>query len=173
MRQKKRLVICAALILSVLCGSGFASAADKPQGIITQQEVQMPMQIQAKALENGGIQLTWEAVSDATGYRVYRWNRDIWELLHVIKHTEKTSYIDKTTEMQTEYKYMLRAYTQTNGNILLSAPSEEVVATTTTVLGTPVMRAVTSNDPSSLTITWNAVGNATGYEVFPQSGRRE
>ncbi len=166
MRQKKRLAICAALILSVLCGSGFASAADKPQGIITQQEVQMPMQIQAKALENGGIQLTWEAVSDATGYRVYRWNRDTWELLHVIKYTEKTSYIDKTTEMQTEYKYMLRAYTQTNGNILLSAPSEEVVATTTTVLGTPVMRAVTSNDPSSLTITWNAVGNATGYEVF-------
>ena len=68
--------------------------------------------------------------------------------------------------MQTEYTYMLRAYTQTNGTIKLGAASQEVTATTVAVLGTPVMRAATSNDPNSLTISWNAVGGATGYEVF-------
>lgn len=41
-----------------------------------------------------------------------------------------------------------------------------MTATTVAVLGTPVMRAATSNDPNSLTISWNAVGGATGYEVF-------
>lgn len=166
MRQKKKMAACAALTLSVLCGSVSAYAVDTPQDAITQQEVQTPTQVQAKALENGGIQLTWEAVSDAAGYRVYRWNQDTWELLHVIKHAEKTTYTDKATAMQTEYTYRIRAYTQTGGTIRLSALSEEAKATTAAVLGTPVMRAATSNDPNSLTITWNAVGGASGYDVL-------
>lgn len=165
MRQRKNLV-CAALTLSVLCGSMPVYAADTPRDGITQQDVQAPMRVQAKALETGGIQLTWDAVEDASGYRIYRWNQDAWELLHVVKHADKTTYVDKTTTMQTEYTYMLRAYTQTNGSIQLSAPSEEVKAMTAAVLGTPTMRAVTSSDPNSLTISWNAVGDASGYDVF-------
>lgn len=165
MRHKKKLA-CAALSLSIFCGSMPVYAADTPRDGITQQDVQAPTQVQAKALETGGIQLIWDAVPGVTGYRVYRWNNSEWELLHVIKHADKTTYVDKTTTMQTEYTYMLRAYTQTNGSIQLSAPSEEVKATTAAVLGTPIMRAVTSSDPNSLTISWNAVGGASGYDVL-------
>ena len=168
MKTKRTWTACIALSLSVLCGSVPAYATEPVQESIAQQDVQIqaPAQVQAAALETGGVQLTWDAVPDASGYRIYRRNQDAWELLHIVKKAEKTSYIDKTTVMQTEYTYMLRAYTQTNGTIKLGAASQEVTATTVAVLGTPVMRAATSNDPNSLTISWNAVGGATGYEVF-------
>lgn len=166
MRQKRKWAIGTVLSLSVMCGSVSVYATDVPYDTITQQEVQAPEQVQATALETGGMQLTWHAVPDASGYRIYRWNQDAWELLHIVKKADKTDYIDKTTELQTEYRYTIRAYKQTNGTIALSAPSEEATGTTLSALGTPVMRSATSDDPNNLTIAWNAVGNATGYEVF-------
>ena len=113
MKKKRTWTACIALSLSVLCGSVPVYATESAQENIAQQDVQIqaPAQVQAAALETGGVQLTWDAVPDASGYRIYRRNQDAWELLHIVKKAEKTSYIDKTTVMQTEYTYMLRVYT--------------------------------------------------------------
>lgn len=91
MKTKRTWTACIALSLSVLCGSVPVYATESAQESIAQQDVQIqaPAQVQAAALETGGVQLTWDAVPDASGYRIYRRNQDAWELLHIVKKAEK------------------------------------------------------------------------------------
>ena len=80
MKTKRTWTACIALSLSVLCGSVPVYATEPAQKSIAQQDVQIqaPAQVQAAALETGGVQLTWDAVPDASGYRIYRQNQDAW-----------------------------------------------------------------------------------------------
>ncbi|MGM9537218.1 MAG: sialate O-acetylesterase [Candidatus Onthomonas sp.] len=108
-----------------------------------------------------GIQLTWNQVSGAENYVVYRKNGSGWTRLGA---TSGTSYTDAgSLKSGTEYYYTLRAekgkatsgYRNDGYGVLcLSAPKISKI----------------SNSTQGIQVTWNQVSGAAGYQVYRKSG---
>ncbi len=122
------------------------------------------------------LTVTWNAVDDATGYKV-QWksgsetypNADSQAATHgqaTISDGGTTTYDISGLTAGTTYTVRIIA-TSTNSNVADSVPSEEV--TGVPLLGSPPGVDVSAT-VDTLTVTWNAVDDATGYKVQWKSG---
>lgn len=69
-----------------------------------------PGSIKAKSYASG-IKVTWNKVTGATGYYVYRKvGSGGWKKIATVKGQTKVSYIDKSAKKGTTYKYTVKAY---------------------------------------------------------------
>ena len=120
------------------------------------------------------LTVTWNAVDDATGYKV-QWksgsatypNADEQSATHgqaTISDGSVTTY--DISGLTVGMAYTIRVIA-TRTNVADSAPSEEVISILT--LGSPTGVDVSAK-VDTLTVTWNAVTNATGYKVQWKSG---
>ena len=119
------------------------------------------------------LTVTWNAVNGVTGYKV-QWksgsetypNADEESATHgqaTISDGGTTTYDISGLTAGTTYTIRVIA---TRTNVADSAPSEEV--TGVPLLGSPTVMVAAKVD--TLTVTWNAVSNATGYKVQWKSG---
>lgn len=173
MFQRKKRMAALILSMSVLCGTLPVSAADtQEQPSVMEQETETvkpaaPENLAAAALPEGGIRISWEPVSNANGYRVYRLEEDGWKLLQIVKDGTAAEYADLTTEMNGTYTYTVRAYRYDGQTIRLSDYDETgVSATTAAVLSEPVLESAESGGYDRIVVTWNGVGCASGYEIY-------
>ena len=173
MFQRKKRIAALMLSLSVLCGTLPVSAVEtQEQTPVMEQEIEAvkpaaPQNVSASALPDGGIRIAWEPVSDATGYRVYRMEEGSWKLLHIIRDGSASEYMDLTTEMNRTYTYTVRAYHCGSRETKLSDYDETgVSATTVSTLSEPVLESAVSGGYDRIVVTWNAVGCATGYDIY-------
>ncbi len=104
-----------------------------------------------------GVKLTWDAVSKATKYRIYRktsasasWTK--------LADTTSTSYTDKTAANGKTYYYAVRVYVSDGSYSAVSA-------STITRLVAPVLSKI-SNTTSGVKLTWASVTKATKYRVY-------
>ena len=121
--------------------------------------------IAVKALSSGGVKVTWDAVTNAEGYRVYRKKTDggSWEKL---KDVTATKYSDTgSLSHNTEYTYTVRAYKTYNGTTKFSTYDEAGV-TVRTVTATPKLLSIEATSYKSQTLTWKAVKGAEKYRVY-------
>ena len=120
------------------------------------------------------LTVTWNAVDDATGYKV-QWksgsetypNADVASTTRgqaTITDGSATTY--DISGLTAGMAYTIRVIA-TRTNVADSAPSEEVISILT--LGSPTGVDVSAT-VDTLTVTWNAVTNATGYKVQWKSG---
>lgn len=108
-----------------------------------------------------GIQGTWNQVSGATGYIIYRselkdgkWNG--WTSLGTAKATAK-SFTDKTVKSGVTYKYTIRAkngankssYVATGAVVFLSVPTVKI-----------------SSGITGVNVSWSKITGATSYLVY-------
>lgn len=112
---------------------------------------------------NGGVKITWDAVTGAAGYRVYVRSGADWK---VICHTASTSCIDANVASGSSYTYTIRAYDVEAGRALSYYDRSGV---TVRYVAAP---AISSIKPSAngLNIAWNAVSGAAKYRLFYRSG---
>lgn len=109
----------------------------------------------------------WNAVSGASGYRVYRKidNASKWTLIATIKNGKTTAYYDSIEKTSgTSYTYTVRAF---DSNKMLSSFNSK--GTTGIFLSKPVFtvnQLVTSDDSLAMEIKWEAVNGATKYNVY-------
>ena len=103
------------------------------------------------ALNNASIDLAWEASTTATSYIIERNGQEVISLAG-------TSFTDTMPLAGIEYTYRVRA-------CKYSACSTWVEAEKITVPSAPVISSGGINTPSSLIITWGAVGGAVRYDV--------
>lgn len=105
-----------------------------------------------------GVSVQWNAVSGATGYRVYRRGAGStsWTYLGTVK---STSYVDTKATSGAYWRYTVitvfyNVYSgfDTNGLYLK-------------YVATPKLTGI-SNQTAGVNIKWNAVGGATGYRVY-------
>ena len=123
-----------------------------------------PVLTGAKA-EGTGIRVTWNAVSGATGYRVFRKTANSgWVGLG---NTSATSYLDKSTAEKVTYTYTVRA--MSGGNIDsdynktgVSAAWSQASAGYTAV---PKPTSATG-ESTGIRVKWNKVTGATGYRIY-------
>ena len=121
-----------------------------------------PTNLVATATGQTTISLTWDAVPNATSYKVYS-NGNV-----VVSGFAQTTYIVKNLTPGTQYCYEVKAVNEAGE----SEASESACATTEsepvtpTVPAAPTNLVATATGQTTISLTWDAVQNATSYNVY-------
>jgi len=122
-----------------------------------------PTGVTTTALSAKSVSITWNAVSEAVSYVIYRSTERYSTYQSIGGRLTETSFIDTTLSSSTTYYYAVKAINScgATGNL-------DNVVSVTTKCETPIPTnvAVTAKSSSSLEITWNAVNGAVSYSVY-------
>ncbi len=121
-----------------------------------------------------GVTIRWNAVSGASGYRVFRKSGSSgW--LAIADNVTSTSYTDTSAVSGTSYSYTVRAYrgsySTANANRYSATYWSSYNSSGVSVyyLAAPSLTSI-ENAASGVTVRWNTVAGAAGYRVFRKSG---
>lgn len=105
--------------------------------------------------------IKWNASTKAEGYEVYQWigTTDSYKLIGT---TTSTKFTNSKKSSGTMYRYKVRAFNTVDGQRIEGAYSSEL---TTCTLPANVSFSLCSTDVDSITLNWNKVSKATGYQV--------
>lgn len=105
--------------------------------------------------------ITWNASTKAEGYEIYQWigTTDSYKLIGT---TTSTKFTNSKKSSGTMYRYKVRAFNNVDGQRIEGAYSSEF---TTCTLPANVSFSLCSTDVDSITLNWNKVSKATGYQV--------
>ena len=121
---------------------------------------------------DNAIKLTWNKISNATGYRVYRYNSKTkkYDILKDITSGNTTSYTDTKRGSATTYIYKIRSfYTNKSGSRVYSNASSATYATTDPKKVTGLK--VTTTYPNKINLTWSKVSGASGYRIYKYNSK--
>lgn len=128
---------------------------------ITAQEVknniQTPKNFKASKISGLSVSLSWDAVTSAIGYRLSR-NGTV-----IAQNISGTNYNDNNLEGNTTYEYSLIALAQNADEN--SFPATLTVTTLDPTLSPPENFRATVITGNSVSLSWDAVTNATGYRI--------
>ena len=155
-----RCIVCVIFTAAFLvgCGGGGGGGspnppnnppANPPNGVLA------PTGVEAQAGHHS-VTLTWNAVTSATAYRVYR-STTSGGLYSLIGSPTETSYSDAGLTNGTTYYYVVRAHDGTS-----ESPNSQVVSATPTAVPPAIptgIEATSLND--TITVKWTAVANAS------------
>lgn len=116
------------------------------------------------------LKLTWEKVTGASGYKVYRLNdkTGTYEQAAKVASGDSTSYVDQVASDHKKYSYKISAYNSSNGKEGNGILSEAASGMT---IGKPSISSVVSKNEKDLKISWKKVKNAEGYQVYRSSSK--
>lgn len=106
-----------------------------------------------------GLKVTWEKVSGASGYYIYRKTSGSLQKIATVKDGLAERYVDETAKVNTTYTYTVCAY-----NASGRGEYDQTGLTLKRVLS-PVVKGI-SNAVTGIKVEWNTVEGATGYEVL-------
>ena len=111
------------------------------------------------------LELSWDKVKNADGYRIYRLdtNTNTYKLVTTINNNATTSYKHSNLVSATNYYYKVKAFKYLNGSNSYSDYSSTLKATTR-----PLQPSVTlsSTKSKSIKASWTKISKrTTGYEV--------
>ncbi len=112
---------------------------------------------------SGGIKLSWNSVSGAKGYVIYRSGSADGEFAEIGRTTEKT-YTDSGTMIGRTYYYKIAAYRTSSGLTGVGALSSAVSAKAN--ITAPTISSAGKHSSNSIKIGWKASGGADGYYIY-------
>lgn len=128
-----------------------------------------PSNVSAKAVNYNTIQLKWNTVQGANGYRIYR-ATTLKGTYSLVAATSALSYTNYNLCTGTAYYYKVMAY-QTVGNTVTNSKYSSV-ASARPVLATPISAKAAKYTATSAKISWNRVSGASGYTVYRATSAR-
>lgn len=116
---------------------------------------------------NKTVKISWEAVSGASGYVVYRRasTNNSWEKIATVKGGNTLTYTDKTSGA---WYYCVKAYRTVNGKKIYGNRSEAIRVC---ALNKTTVTAVQDGEKIAQVVSWNKVKNATAYQVYRKIGK--
>ncbi len=115
------------------------------------------------AAGNGGVNISWQLVSGATSYNVYRGTvSGTLATKSIIGNVHSGSYLDATAVAGTTYYYQITSV-DSNGE---SAPSAEMSVKAGPPAPSPVTGLTVTPGDAQATLSWNAVSGATSYNIY-------
>ena len=159
-----------------------ATKTGAPDGMPSAEQTGVPALLGSPAVMVAAkvdtLTVTWNAVNDATGYKV-QWKSGAATYptsdLALATHGQATiaggsTTIHKISGLTAGTTYTIRVIaTSTNINVADSAPSEEVMGTLATTRPTNVR---VTPGPGQLIVAWTEATGATGYKVQWKSGQQ-
>jgi len=118
------------------------------------------------------ITLKWSKVIGATGYRVYVYNTKTGKY-KIVKTTAGTVCTVKELKSGTTYKYAVKAYTKASDGEAIWAENSVKITTATKPA---TLKVKTTAGSKKVTLKWNEVRGATGYQVYmkaPDTGYKK
>lgn len=116
------------------------------------------------SVEYNAIELKWDKVDGANGYKIYRKlpsDKNYKELITLYGQTDK--YTDQTVTCGTNYQYIIKSFRYENGKTYTSGNSSAVSCKAVP----PVVKVkVASTGYNSLNVSWEKVNGATGYRIY-------
>lgn len=106
------------------------------------------------------IDLAWDAVPEATSYRVLRSTSEGGSYTEIENGLTTTSTSDDTASVGVRYFYVVKAVNTTGES------EDSNVATATIQLMAPASLTATANGPIQIDLAWNAVSGATSYRIL-------
>jgi fibronectin type 3 domain-containing protein len=142
-------------------GEGAQSSTD-----YARTKMPAPSSVDATAASSSSIRVSWDSVSIATYYYVYRSDSSEGNYASVLYNgTSNTSYTDMNLPPNTTYYYKVSySYDYSYEESELSP-----AAFATTMVDAPSNVRVAETSSSSITVLWDEVGGASGYKVYRSS----
>ncbi len=111
------------------------------------------------------LTLSWDKVSGASGYRIYKYNTSSksYEKVTTISKGSTVSYKITGLTVATEYQFKVRAYKKTDTGTLWGS-SSSAYKDCTKPAQTKNLKAATKT--SAVTLTWSKVARAGGYRIY-------
>lgn len=133
-----------------------------------QFKLEQPVLTRAVSKGYNSIQVSWESVNRAQGYRVYRREGEgKWKRLAILEGSD-TSYTDKKNVVcGTAYTYTVRAY-YTDGEGTRLSSYDKKGLTTKAIPSTPNVK-LASTKKGKVTVSWKAISGTTGYVVYQKT----
>ncbi len=128
-----------------------------------------PAQTTSLTLKNStptSIKVSWNKVSGASGYRIYRSTKKDsgYSLVKTVSSGSTTSWTNSSLKTGTTYYYKVRAYKTSGGTKIFGAYSS--VKSLKAKPAVPGSVKVTSASSTKAKVSWNKVSGASGYEVY-------
>jgi hypothetical protein len=117
-----------------------------------------------------GLRITWKKVDNVDGYIIYRKEGSgKWKKIKTISKSTTLTYIDNavSNESGTEYSYSIEAYAKNGSEIIYSSRSEKGK---TIKRRSQIEVMEPENTEKGVSVTWEKVSVATGYEIYRKSG---
>ena len=133
--------------------------------------LQSPSDVTAAALGTSSIQITWSAVSDATGYKVYR-SLSADGDYSFAGNSASTTYTNTGLSAGTVYYYKVTAVKDDIESSLSSYAYATTGGSSGTIDYPPVMPTgliVSSVSSGSITLSWTSVSSAASYNIYRSS----
>ena len=130
--------------------------------------VTKPGKVTTLSIESAGstsIELTWKKVARATGYQLYRLDKETGKYVKIatIKGNANVTYTDAELSAAHEYSYKVRAYKTYNGKNYYGSFS--AVKAQATKPG-KVQKLKLTTKSSSVTLKWEKAAHVTGYQIY-------
>ena len=153
-----------ALALILVAGSpalppfdGVAYAQDAPQNLVA-----------TRAPDNASVSLTWDAVSGADSYEVWRGDGSggsvSWPSSALATGETGTTYRDSTVTAGNTYSYAVRAVAGGTTGAFSNVPSVTLGTPTAAPSGAPNV-SVAADGLTAVNVTWNTVTGADSYQI--------
>ena len=127
----------------------------------------IPLNVTATAVSSSQIDVSWTAVSGATGYRVYRCTGTTCTPTTLVGSPTTTSFSNTGLAANTTYRYRVTAYND------FGESDYSNIATATTfpaIPSVPTNVSCSTVSSSQINVSWTAVSGATGYRVYRCTG---
>lgn len=130
--------------------------------------------LSGKASSYDKVKLSWNKVSGADGYILYRYHssKKKYERIKTVSSGSKVSYTDTGRSIGTAYKYKIKSYKKSDGKTLYSAASKAVSVKTASTMTGKTNKAGTAvrSGPSSAKKALKKLGINVGVTITGTSG---
>lgn len=146
-------------------GKKYRSNYDRT-GVYSIPSLSEPVLVSIASAAYNQVTLSWESVTNATGYGIYRKEKDgTFRKIASVKGTTTTDYQDTTAVAGTLYTYSVRAFNDSGQKTIWSTYNKTGLSIATRPSRVS-LKEITSDSYHSATITWELSKNATGYEIL-------
>lgn len=132
----------------------------------------VPATVKTTSKNYNSIVVSWDAVKNVDGYRIYRKTGENGTLavVNIVEGENSTTYNDTTVTLGETYYYSIEAYKDTGYKTVKTYSGYDKTGVKgESVLAVPKITSVKSTDYNTIVVTWNAVDGADqGYIVYRQ-----
>lgn len=147
----------------ILQGSGSTDTNPSPGSPVTPPAAPV---LKARSAYNK-ITLTWNVVSNADGYVIYRkTGSSSYQKIKTITSGRIKTYTDTKVNFQKSYRYMIKAYKKKSGCTVYSTGGKTLSAKPNLTRPTLTLKTIKGKQ----TLSWKKVAGASGYFIYLRKG---